>query len=283
MTQLPKLTVTLKKIALGAVGAAIKGAVAVLPKRVRAMTLDRCQFVQPLDYEKRLILLHVNSEFEYKVRARSVSKERATCTWIESFAAGDVFYDIGANVGAYSLVAAKHFDGAVPVCAFEPSALNFSQLIRNLAVNNCGDTVFPLPIALAEATRPEVFNYRSAVPGAALHSLGAPETEDGQSFVPMLRQQLLAYSLDDVVARYNLPPPTHIKIDVDGAELRILAGGVRTLGSSGVKSVLIEASCQDDTNLRIEEALGACGLRLASLEVVQGGYINYLFERDSSR
>jgi len=271
--------VWLKKLGLTVIGGSIRAVMMLVPKRVRVMVVDRGPFVHRLDYSAREILLHVDSEFEYKVRACSVIKEPGTCRWIESFRPGDVFYDVGANVGAYTLVAAKYFDGQVRVYAFEPSAVNFSQLLRNLALNNCGDTVMPLPIALAEATRPEVFNYRSAVRGAALHSLGAPTSDTGPEFVPAFRQRLLAYSLDDAVDRYELEPPSHIKIDVDGGESRILAGARRTLAAPSLRTVLIEASVDAETNRRIEQALIASGFTLTEHQVMQDGSFNFLFER----
>ena len=48
-------------------------------------------------------------------------------------------------------------------------------------------------------------------------------------------------TLDDVVSTFRLPEPHHLKIDVDGAEERVLAGARRTLKSSALRSVLIEA------------------------------------------
>jgi FkbM family methyltransferase len=273
----------LKQAGLNVIGGALGVGLRLLPGRVRVMLVDRASFVRPLDYAKREILLHVDSELEYKVRLRSVSKEPKTVRWIEeSFRDGDVFYDIGANVGAYTLIAAKYFEGRVKVCAFEPSALNFSQLVRNLALNNCGDTVTPLPIALANTTGPEVFNYQNVVPGGALHALGSTIDERGEAFTPALRQRLLAYSLDDLTLHYSLAAPSHMKIDVDGSELRILAGATRTLAAPSLRSVLIEASVDESTNQRISDALTASGFRLADRQIMPGGFANLLFVRGTA-
>src|SRR5262249_31231684 len=72
-----------------------------------------------LDYLKREIFLHINSNIELKTRTRSCAKEPDLVDWIESnFKAGEVFFDVGANVGAYSLVATKFLDGDLRTYSF---------------------------------------------------------------------------------------------------------------------------------------------------------------------
>jgi FkbM family methyltransferase len=280
MSGMTRAVRVVKRGGLALIGGGLDAGLWLMPRRVRAMLVDRAAFVQPLDYPKRRILLHVDSELEYRVRVRSVAKEPNTVRWIEeSFRDGDVFYDIGANVGAYTLIAAQLFEGRVKVCAFEPSALNYSQLVRNLALNRCGDTVMPLPVALADRTGPEVFNYQNVVAGGALHALGSTATEEGATFVPALSQHLQAYSLDDVTRHLGLPAPSHLKIDVDGGELRILAGARQTLARPSLRTVLIEASTNESINVRIGAALEEGGLRLQARQPMPGGFSNLLFSR----
>jgi len=273
--------VRLKALGLRLAEALVGMVVSVLPDRIRVIVSERAPSVRPLVYSKTRVLLHVDSWIELKVRLKSATREPDTVRWIEThFRDGDVFYDIGANVGAYSLITAKLYGGRVRVCAFEPSALNFAQLVRNLALNECGDTVTPLPIALAESTQPLVFNYRNVTRGAALHSLGDAAGEHGEAFVPALRQHLLAYSLDALVPHYHLPDPNHIKIDVDGSEERILTGATATLSRQGLKSVLIEASGDTASNERLRVLLVAAGLRFAERHDMPGGFSNWLFLRE---
>ena len=69
--------------------------------------------------------------------------------WIEGFVGpGDVFYDIGANVGAYSLIAARATANRARILAFEPVPSSFLDLSRNVALNACADSVVALPFAL---------------------------------------------------------------------------------------------------------------------------------------
>lgn len=271
-----------KTIGLAAVTAAVERTLQILPGRIRAIVADRAPMVRALDYRPHRVLLHVDSELEYRVRLRSASKEPETVQWIEQhFRDGDVFYDIGANVGAYSLIAACRFPG-LRVYAFEPSALNVGQLVRNVALNGCGDRVMPLAIALGDSTRMETFNYQNLDRGGALHTIGEPVTEHGRRFVPALRQSVRIESLDDVVRWYELPPPSHIKVDVDGAEARILQGAARTLTAPTLRSLLLETSTDAQVRQNLINTLAPAGLILTATHAQPGGYANFLFTRNGT-
>ncbi|GMV21714.1 MAG: hypothetical protein AMXMBFR57_16630 [Acidimicrobiia bacterium] len=272
-----------KGLMLRTVEHSVSAMLGVLPGRLRVMLAERAPMVRRLPYAKARVLIHVDSWIGLNIRLRSAEREPGTVRWIEEhFAAGDVFYDIGANVGAYSLVAAVLHSGKVRVCAFEPSAFNFAQLVRNLALNHCGDTVIPLPVALADRTQPLVFNYRNVTSGAALHSLGDPVDEQQDVFVPALRQHVLAYSLDSIIPHYRLPAPTHIKIDVDGAEERVLAGASQVLASPTLKTVLIEAGPDATLNARVTTRLESAGLNIIQVQPMPGGFSNLLFGRQGA-
>ena len=274
-----KPALALKTAGLAAVSAAVEGALALLPSRIRAIVADRAPMVRAMDYAGARILLHVDSELEYRVRLRSASKEPETVRWIERhFRDGDVFYDIGANVGAYSLIAAKRFPNLRGV-AFEPSALNFGQLVRNIAVNGCGEQITPLAIALGDATRMETFNYQNLTRGGALHTIGEAVAENGRPFTPALRQQVRIESLDDVVRTYGLPAPSHLKLDVDGAEPLILEGARHTLQGPALRTVLVETSVQ--ARPAITAALQAAGFSVAAEHAQPHGYLDLLFSRSA--
>jgi FkbM family methyltransferase len=171
----------------------------------------------------------------------SCEKEPETVEWIETFLTdGDVLYDVGANVGAYSLLAAKIFDGKVQVYAFEPAFPNFSQLCKNLVLNGCQTSVVPLPIALSDRTGIGRFNYRTLVAGGAVHALGEAMDGAGQAFTPVATQAVLIFRMDDLIEQFRLPVPSHIKVDVDGTEFSVLKGMERTLSSGAVRSMMVE-------------------------------------------
>lgn len=100
--------------------------------------------VEKMDYERCDIFLSIDSAIEYKTRLHSRKKEPEMIQWIETFfKEGDVFFDIGANIGAYSLTATKCFGGKIMVYYFEPSFLNFPKLIKNLIINCYQNCIVP--------------------------------------------------------------------------------------------------------------------------------------------
>jgi FkbM family methyltransferase len=259
-----------------------------LPDRVVLFLASHTRLVRKMDYERAEILLQIESDVEYTTRLHSCAKEPETIEWIHSFFRdGDVYYDIGANVGAYALVAAKCFKGKVRVYAFEPGFPTFKQLCTNIVLNDCQDCVVPLQVALSDRTAIEVLNYSSLMPGGALHALGAAVDYKGDRFQPVVKQPVLAFCLDDLIKYFDLPFPVHLKLDVDGIELRILKGARNTLAHSALKSVLVEVLEGDDQSRQMVAALESAGLKFHSKhKYVHGGdsgpssrIYNYIFSR----
>jgi FkbM family methyltransferase len=186
-----------------------------------------------IDYEQAEILVGVTSRAEILSRLRPCAKEPWTVQWLEeSLRDGDVLYDIGANIGAYSLIAAARAHD-VRVVAIEPGYANYAALCDNVVLNGRQDAVVPLPVVLAERTGLRTLHYSDVAPGAAGHDLG--DTREAA-----FRQPVLAYRLDDLVEQFELPPPTLIKVDVDGGEAAVLAGAEKTLARAELRSVLLE-------------------------------------------
>jgi FkbM family methyltransferase len=210
-----------------------------------------------LDYEHADILMRVTTKGEL-VRLRGCAKEPFTIEWIHNrIRGGDVLYDIGANVGVYSLVAAKKPDGGARVFAFEASYATVDSLCANIVLNDLRAQITPLPIALADSTAMNVFSLRDLNAGAARHALGAEPPEDGPA---LYQQPVLMFTLDDVIEMFRLPMPNHIKLDVDGSELAVLRGASRTLASPSLQSMLIEVSMTQSG--AVTDLLERYGLRL---------------------
>jgi FkbM family methyltransferase len=192
-----------------------------------------------LDYPHADIQLRVLTTSE-TFRLRACAKEPFTVEWIETrIGAGEVFYDIGANIGVYSLVAAKKPGGGARVYSFEASYASIASLCANIVLNGVEADVTPMPVALSDRTAMNVFSLRDLEPGAARHALGAGDPEDGPA---VFRQPVMTFRLDDLIDTFRLPPPNHIKLDVDGGELAVLEGAARALRSPSLRSVLVEVS-----------------------------------------
>jgi FkbM family methyltransferase len=218
-------------------------------KRRRNQLKDETPQLVPLEYEGADIQLVRSSKLARKRRS-AARKEPFTVRWIESLPAGDVLYDIGANVGPYALIAAKRPRGVGHVVAFEPGYASFATLCANIVVNDVADRVTPLPLMLGASTAMAVFEYSDLSAGAAHHGAGRAtdvRTPYGQ---PMLR-----FALAELVERFQLPLPQHVKLDVDGAELDVLRGAEPLL--DGVQSLMVELRDAD----QVEELLGRHGLR----------------------
>lgn len=240
----------------------------VLEQLIERLRVDRIGAVmerlppsRTMDYGPHRIRLVVSST-EAGVRLVSAEKEPFTVEWIEKFIKpGDVFYDIGANVGAYSLIAAKSTSNGARVFAFEPSPSSFVDLSRNVALNDCGESVVPLPLALwshnevlSLASGPTVAGVpsRPDIAGAAEHRISRGVE---QGAVP-----IIGIPLDDLVERLGLPVPTHAKIDTDGYEVEVLRGAERTLTRSEWRSIIIELDREEsDRNEQIRSLLAGSG------------------------
>lgn len=159
-----------------------------------------------------------------------LDKEPETIEWIDRMDPGDTFFDVGANVGCYSLYAAKR---GLRVVAFEPGAANFAVLMRNIELNQLEIQAFP--IALSAWTGIRYLHMTDTSAGHALHAL----TVLASSTTGFL-QPNLAFSLDTFIQQFGLLPPDHLKIDVDGSEHEVLAGAEKTL--SVTQSLMVESA-----------------------------------------
>lgn len=200
-----------------------------------------------------LTLLVPDRTSVYWVR-HGFSSEPNTLSWIDGFREGDVFFDVGANIGAYTLYAAKA--RSVRVVAFEPNPFSFRVLVHNLQLNGVAENVTPLCLAADAETGPAPLFLKGTDAGSVGHSLGEGRGEENEFQV-----WTLAFSLDGLTETGGLPRPHHLKIDVDGIELPILEGAKSLLSDSRLRSVLVETLTHDEQDReKIGALLGQCGL-----------------------
>lgn len=195
-----------------------------------------------MDYDKHKIIMSKG------IRANQCKSEPDVVKWIETeLKEGDVFFDIGASVGPFSLIASKYLNGKTQIYAFEPAYNNFQDLIKNIILNSCQDSIFPVNIPLAKEISVEKFNYRSFNSGRGFHTLGEAKEQSqtsGKTYNPVFTQIVLTANLDELCFKYDFPLPTHVKLDVDGFEYQILLGAENVLKSGKMKSLMVEI-CDD--------------------------------------
>lgn len=191
-----------------------------------------------INHEGTLIHLVSSSVLtRYRVRTFS-SKEPDTLAWISNFQRGKTFWDIGANVGLYSIYAALKSEAKV--VAIEPVPANVQMLMKNLRANHLEKQVIVIPLSLTNTT------------GVA--SLSIPSDEAGISHV-VFRESFdfegkknqitpslntIGLSWKDMQNWFNLEIPNYVKIDVDGIEHLILEGAGDILNQ--VEEVLVEVN-----------------------------------------
>lgn len=179
---------------------------------------------------------------EYALRAKlSYTREKVTMEWIRNYIKpNDVVYDVGANVGAYSLLIGKMLaKGDGQVFSFEPESSNFYSLNRNVSVNDLDGKVLPYSIALGDRSRATTFYLSSTIPGSAMHGMDKPES-DGVSFKSKYQQGAYIVSMDIFCSDPAVKFPNHIKIDVDGSEKDIVRSMHNVMKDSRLKSIMIE-------------------------------------------
>ena len=218
---------------------------------------------------------------EYVLRAReSYRREKVTMHWLRKvIGKDDVVYDIGANVGAYSLYAGRKLSsGRGQVYAFEPGFPNFFPLCKNIELNNLNGKVVPYAVAVGSRNGVGHFFLRSTIRGDALHGLSAPESE-GREFEPKFLEGTSIVSLDEFIQEKGVLFPNHVKIDVDGSELEIIDGMNEVLADPRLKSIMIEINA-DVTGEEIEAKIESHGLVEVMVEQWGGrNTFNKLFER----
>ncbi len=236
-----------------------------------------------LDSGKKLYFHCPSHDTVYRA-VEFLKKEPETLSWIDSFSGNDLLWDIGANIGSYSLYAAKNKN--LQVFAFEPSFSNFCFLNENIKLNNLGDKITAYCIALAREPFLGTFNMGDTVAGGAHYHFGSAVDSFqypgiGETKV-QFKQGMLGLSIDDLISQYKLNFPQHIKIDVDGIEADIIQGAKNTLKDLRLKSVLIEIDESDAGSKSILSAMENAGFTFQtydSFEIKYPFIRNYIFSR----
>jgi len=134
---------------------------------------------------------------------------------------GDVFYDVGANVGYFAIAAARRVGPAGAVYAFEPVPDNVASIRESAALNEFANVNVIESAAGRTAGRDRLLLVED-LSWSHLESLGQhPRTR--------ATVEVDVVAIDDLVAEDRIRPPDLVKIDVEGAEIDVLEGMRRTL------------------------------------------------------
>ncbi|MEQ8395056.1 FkbM family methyltransferase [Thalassobaculum sp.] len=184
-------------------------------------------------------------------------KEPETIQWISEMTSDDTLYDVGANIGIYTIWAAT--TRKVRVYAFEPESGSYALLCANIFDNRISDRVRAYCLGLSDKAGLSEIMLTSPDPGTSGHQVMNAMTD---TIVPHTRQYpqgAVTRTLDQLVFEDGLPCPTVIKIDVDGLEPAIVDGAARVLADPTVRSLLVEFNLRDALHLKTIERISALG------------------------
>ena len=146
---------------------------------------------------------------------------------------GDTFFDAGANVGAYTLQAAKKLNGGVNIYSFEPEPDNFMRLDYNCGLNKFSENVNRFQIALSNSSGKAIL-FKSDNKHSGWHSL--TEFKD----ISIDKTEVITDTLDNFVTNNNIKKIDLIKIDVEANEFELLEGAKNCLKEKIFKKIYIE-------------------------------------------
>lgn len=205
--------------------------------------------------------------FEAYQRGRLfLEKEPQTIDWLRTWLRpSDVFLDIGANIGIFSIFAGKHIGPEGHVYACEPHLPTATQLLQNISANDLGDRVSVLSIAASGEDGYAPFLYKRWRHGASGSQLAI---EGGPGMARAVGAELkTALTIDTMVERGIIRPPDLIKIDTGGIEIPITRGMERLLRSPRrPRALLIEI--QEGEHQPQVEFMQSCGYRMSETHPV---------------
>jgi len=176
-----------------------------------------------------------------RIRANGLlRREPDTLEWIETFEPEDVFWDIGSNIGVFTLYAG--IVASTRVVAFDPLPQNYGALTQNIALNGLTEKVQPFCIAISDETilAPLHITAQSNTAGGAGCSFGSNIDNYGQVLPTIIKHPTLGYSIDAFLETFDVPFPTHIKIDIDGIQEKVILGAKKTMRDPRLKTVMVE-------------------------------------------
>ena len=220
------------------------------------------------------IRLHVSSHVELDRVRRYATKEPETLEWIDGFEPDTVFFDVGANIGVYSLYAAARHGPGIRVVAFEPESLNYAALNLNVALNGFQHAIRGYCLALSDSPSLSVLSIDKLRAGGSNNQFG-----DRHS-APSHLQGSIGLSLDQLCSHWDLPRPHALKIDVDGLELPILRGAEGILSHPNFRTLLVELL--NDDPAQMDEVRALCDraqLELVSRSQRRNRDLNYVFRK----
>lgn len=176
-------------------------------------------------------------------------EEEAQAVILENVAPGAVVYDLGANYGIHALLFARLVEDSGHVFAFEPLPTIHAALQSNIELNKFSNVTC---VKLAVSEKSGSMDFVTGHHVGAGHLSTAGDAQGEQLAVETI-------SLDEFVFEQHHRPPNFIKIDIEGAEGRALAGAERVLTEH--RPVLLVDLHNPEQDVAVGTILLKCGYR----------------------
>jgi FkbM family methyltransferase len=243
-----------------------------LPGKVKGFFMDAFHPTHPIQLPNgKSLSFCLSSEIIYWRMDTFFNKEPETLKWIDQISSQEVLFDIGANIGTFSLYAGSR---GITVYAFEPEAMNFSELCQNIRLNHL-HKVKPFSLAVSSQNTFIGLTPSAENAGEAKHATGYHSQVSHKSTT----QYSYSMSIDKLLEDKSIEFPAYIKVDVDGLERDIINGMVKTLKDSRLKSVLIEIDENRIDQLEIIKIMESSGLNIAYKTNFAFNINNYIFSK----
>lgn len=168
-------------------------------------------------------------------------EQMQTESFLKNVKKGDILFDVGANVGYYTVLGSRLTGSQGKVFAFEPLVSNISYLHRHVKINKL-ENVTIIPCACSDAQSIVTFFHNDN------NAMGRIESSEIEGVNESKMTLVSTVSLDAVADKLNTIPNI-IKIDVEGAELSVLRGAERIISTSkpliflSVHSDMLRTTC----------------------------------------
>ena len=211
-------------------------------------------------------------------RAKTYSiKEPDTLDWLDTFEPNSVFFDLGANIGQYSLYPAKKFGDAIQVYAFEPQCINYYLLNKNIYLNKLEKNITAYGVAISGISEFSKLYIPKFSAGGNRSQFGKEDLKTMKRPASHI-QGMFGVTLDDLCDKWGLPCPNYIKIDVDGIEIPIIKGAENTLRNPNVRSVIVELGTLEEQEEAVK-LLEQAGFKVKFKTTRNWGETCFIFER----
>ncbi len=212
-----------------------------LYKKVYVIVAKNGELKVKIPMDMKLIVSAKDCGLGMFLRTKGEFEPLQTKLFLDSLKPGMVVFDIGANVGYYTLLASKLVGTKGKVYAFEPDPNNLELLKKNVSLNNCSNVTI-VKKALGEKEETAILSLDKANPGES--SLAKTAGEE--------KVKVEVITLDKFIKQKKIQRADVIKMDIEGAEIMALTGGQDFLQQTRGITLFIECNVKSLRNFGVE-------------------------------